>query len=655
MRKSYIKRIISITMSLTMILSGLYMINPAATTSNAAGTENTGATEGRTKKAANKSRITPYVPGEAIISLELAPGADSELIHEGALPSDRTITVKHVMDFGKAEKKSTAKKTYIVSLKTGKYTASQLVNKLKKYKNVKIATKNHCKTKQKMSVQSDPLFSNQWYLGGDAFINNNSTYKHDATLNYSPEEKEPTEKDVPVVAVVDDGVDYEHEDLKNVMWVNPFGKKKLPGKHGYDCMCDDDDPMPYENQTHGTEIAGVIAAENNNGIGIAGISKHARIMALRIYDDEDNNDLEAELMAYEYIYKALKLGVNIVAVNCSFGYPASDEPSEVVDEDVPLVNAAIKNIGKAGALMVYAAGNEGQDTDVYKYGTPQQYDHKYVVSVGATNYYGEIASFSNYGKNTTDLFAPGENILTTTHTHQYIPDFFTAEEKKEKCTIYDNFDTPGTGFKTIDQITGKETPFIKVSHSKHDFYGNKNGGSYEVYFEKKKNPTANAYCLYYDVTSLNLKPEENLNVSFCNSYYESDHSTIEWDTLSQSLQKAYSTSIFTYGSKTYLCIDLRKLNPETTQKIGTTTHFDNLSISKPVPDEQELGQYNYVDGTSFSAPIVAGAVARLAVLYPDDDAVTRKARLLKSVAKHPQYEDTCISGGILDLSKLADS
>ncbi len=650
MRKSYIKRIISITMSLSMILSGLYMINPAETTSKAISTPDASDGIGIEKSIPTDPR-PGYVRGEAILSLDLAPGTDSELIHEGALPSDRTITVKHVMDFGKTGRKYNRKNTYIVSLRSSRYSADQLINKLRKYKNVKLASHNKIRTKRVMEVKKDPLFAYQWHLGGDAFLNNNSVYRPESTINYYPEESAPTPKDVPVVAVVDAGVDYEHEDLKNVMWVNPFSKKKLPGKHGYDCINDDDDPFPDGADDHGTNVSGVIAAENDNGIGIAGISKYARIMSLKIFDN-DNYTTEAELMAYEYIYKAMKLGVNVVAVNCSFGTLPMDRPDEETEEELPLMNTAINKIGKKGALLIYSAGNEDADIDVFKYGYPQQLDHKYTVLVGASSAYDERASFSNYGKNTVDLFAPGDNIPTTMHTSMFNPLYYTATQIREKCTLFENFDLPGNDFKTIDQITGKETPFIKISHSKNDFWGNKNGGSNEVYLEKKKNPTANAYCMYYDITSLNVKPEENLHIFLGYNYYVSDQNTVEWDVKSGDLQKSKAFSLFTYGSRTYLRFDLRMFYDWTSDQIGKKEYFDCLSISKHVADQSALDRYDLIDGTSFSAPVVAGAVARLAVLYPGEDALKRKERLLNAVTKKPQYEDMCITGGLLDLAKL---
>ena len=130
-----------------------------------------------------------------------------------------------------------------------------------------------------------------------------------------------------VIAVIDTGVDYNHEDLKNVMWTNPYSKNQLEGTHGYDFVNDDTDPM--DDNGHGTHVAGIIAGESNNNKGITGAllsADNIKIMTLKVFDEEgSSNDLYNIIKAYNYIYKAQELGTNIVAINNSWGGPSGEE------------------------------------------------------------------------------------------------------------------------------------------------------------------------------------------------------------------------------------------------------------------------------------------------------------------------------------------
>ena len=620
------KKLFAIILSLVMIIPGVCVYQPVSSVTKSI--------------AADKA---DFVQGEALISLELKDGEDSELIHEGLLRSDPTIIVKHVMDFGKG--------TYISVVKSGRYTADRLISKFKNYKNVKLTALNR-KTKKKMS-NNDPLFNEQWHLGGNSYFNENSSISIENSIGYTPETAAPADKDIPVVAVVDDGVDYNHEDLKNKMWVNPFPADKLPGKHGYDCINDDDDPIPdRKGDDHGTKVAGIIAAETDNGIGISGVSRYAKIMTLKIFDG-DNYSFDAELNAYEYIYKAQKLGVNVVAVNCSFGDIAS--PTPVYSPDVKkMTDLAINAMGSMGAVIVSACGNNATNIDENPYGQPFETDRTYMILVGASRCNGKVAGFSNYGKKGIDIFAPGDDILTTTFNKTYLPEVFTDEQKKENCLVYEAFDTADPKFKTIEQVTGKETSFLSVEHSSTDFHFSKNSGSDKVYIKTMKNPSAHSYCLYYDVTDYHLNPLEDMYVSFDINVIGASDENIEWHYFSTKPNSVLSLSLFTYKSRTYLCIDLRRMSQEMTSLLGKNRYFDNLTISKPITEQGPHIHYNFEGGTSFSAPVVAGAIARLAVMYPDDNALTRKAKLLASVRKTPELADKCVTGGMLDMTKFAD-
>jgi subtilisin family serine protease len=171
-----------------------------------------------------------------------------------------------------------------------------------------------------------------------------------------------------------------------------------------------------EDVRHGTHVAGIIAAERNNGIGINGVANNVEIMVLRAVPDGDEYDKDVAL-AIRY---AVDNGASVI--NTSFGKYYSPHPEWVWD--------AIKYAGENDVLIVNAAGNEGlnlDSTQVYpndQQGTGPEVSSSF-LTIGALNYkYGSelVATFSNYGKSSVDAFAPGVRIWSTTQkdTYEYL-------------------------------------------------------------------------------------------------------------------------------------------------------------------------------------------------------------------------------------------
>jgi subtilisin family serine protease len=165
---------------------------------------------------------------------------------------------------------------------------------------------------------------------------------------------------------------------------------------------------------HGTHVAGIISAIRNNGIGMNGIANYVHIMPIRVVPDGDERDKDVA----NGIRYAVDNGADII--NMSFGKRYSPD-RKVVDQ-------AIKYADEHGVLMVHAAGNSSDNTDKKpSYPTDQFMNLKYGVpdlwiSVGATSWKPDsnfVASFSNYGKKTVDLFAPGVDIYSTVLNNKY--------------------------------------------------------------------------------------------------------------------------------------------------------------------------------------------------------------------------------------------
>ena len=178
---------------------------------------------------------------------------------------------------------------------------------------------------------------------------------------------------------------------------------------------DVDGPDPEKaDAKHGTHVAGIIAAERNNGIGMNGVARNIKIMAVRAVPDGDEYDKDIALG----IRYAVDNGAKVI--NTSFGKYYSTHPEWVID--------AIKYAAKKDVLIVNAAGNDALDMDATRiYPNDQTPDNNEEIAdnfltVGASNFdYGSdlVARFSNYGQTNVDVFAPGTKIWSTTPNNEY--------------------------------------------------------------------------------------------------------------------------------------------------------------------------------------------------------------------------------------------
>ncbi len=253
-------------------------------------------------------------------------------------------------------------------------------------------------------VPDDSSFSNQW-----GFHNTGqSGGTEDADINAPEAWDKITGSTSIVVAVVDEGIDLNHPDLSGNIWVNgdeipgngidDDGNGYIDDVNGWDF--NHSDATVYDGKSedrHGTEVAGIIGAKGNNGIGTAGICWTVRIMPVKFIAYGSGTVANA-ILAMNY---AVANGARVI--NCSWGgssYSASLE-------------AAFSNARDNGVLVVTSAGNSGKDTDTKSH-YPSNYDLDNVLSVASTDKNDELSYFSNYGQTTVDLAAPGSSIYTTT-------------------------------------------------------------------------------------------------------------------------------------------------------------------------------------------------------------------------------------------------
>jgi thermitase len=253
------------------------------------------------------------------------------------------------------------------------------------------------------NVPDDPQFEEQWALNNLGQDGGTKRADLDALKAW---EKTTGSEDV-VVAVLDSGVDYNHEDLRNNMWTRPANLPAyvddelgpINDENGYDADAIGD---PMDDNGHGTHCAGIIGAEGNNGIGVAGINWKVRIMPLKFLGRGGFGTTQDAIEAINYAIDRKKKGVNLRVISASWG---SNNYSRALQD-------TIRAAGDAGILFVAAAGNDSSSNDRRPH-YPSNYDLPNVISVAALDRNDRLASFSNYGVTSVHVAAPGKEILST--------------------------------------------------------------------------------------------------------------------------------------------------------------------------------------------------------------------------------------------------
>ena len=226
-----------------------------------------------------------------------------------------------------------------------------------------------------------------------------------------------TGSDQVVVAVLDSGVDYSHPDLANNIWSRPQIIKAyhdddltsagpIDDVHGFNVINDDGDPM--DDNGHGTHCAGIIGAEGDNGLGIAGVNWTVRIMPLKFMDADGTGTTKDAIEAINYVIDRKRAGVNVRIISASWGSTAKSRALEDV----------IRKAYEADILFVAAAGNASSDNDQTPH-YPSSYNLGNVISVAALDRNDQLASFSNYGAKSVHIAAPGQEILSTWLEHGF--------------------------------------------------------------------------------------------------------------------------------------------------------------------------------------------------------------------------------------------
>lgn len=473
-------------------------------------------------------------------------------------------------------------------------------------------------TRRLYAIPNDPLFERQWGFhntGQTAFINRGTP---GADINAPAAWDIDTGSPDVVIAVIDTGVDYLHEDLWENMWTNPGeipgnridddGNGYIDDVYGYDFAGDlsgnnDSDPMGLSN--HGSHVAGIIAARGNNGIGTAGVCWDARIMALKAFRPTKPDAyiyLSDEIEAFEYvIMMKTQYNVNVVAINCSYG----GSSYSTLEMDI------IETAGNAGIVVCAAAGNGGDDAVGDNNDTTPEYPASYglpnLLSVAATDMNDQLAGFSNYGMGTVDIAAPGTEIESAALTGK------------------------GDGIGSVE-INGEILYAIGMEYA-----GNTFGITKALY-----------YC-GRGLTSSDFPTAVNGHIALI----ERGENTFAEKAVFAQNAGAAAAVIFNNASGDFLGTLGQEGNWIPVVSISRENGLRLVNMGNPTVTLKNMpSDYEFKQGTSMAAPMVSGAVGLLAARFPGENVDSRVLRILLSGDPLPSLQDKIRTGARLNIGSL---
>jgi len=464
---------------------------------------------------------------------------------------------------------------------------------------------------------NDPLFNQQGYLN-----------RVDAPEAWDVTTGSPG----VVVAVIDTGIDYNHPDIRGNIWINQDeipnngidddGNGRTDDIRGWDFITGDNgDNDPMDDMGHGTEVAGIIGAVGDNGIGIAGTAFDVQLMPLKALDFTGSGFVSDIIAAIEY---AKQNGAHIV--NCSFGFTGAFDP---IFRDV---------IADAGDILFScAAGNGGQDgigdnndiTPEY----PASFDNANIISVASTNGSDTLSSFSNYGLITVDLAAPGQGIVSGVPIGELV--------------FIDHFDTLSW---TVENggTWGLESPdFISSSPVLSDSPGGQyaNNTNNIVTSPSIDLTSRNACILDYD---LRLDTEADKDFLITEISNDSGMTWTELDRLSGQINGLIRHSIDAFDGDPVMVRFRLQSNGGVA---GDGAYIDNVRIIC-ISSSAYNGSIEYVfglAGTSFAAPLVSGTAALLKSRFTDLTALEMKLLIMNGVDVQTSLVGKTVTGGRLNI------
>jgi subtilisin family serine protease len=450
-----------------------------------------------------------------------------------------------------------------------------------------------------------------------------------------------------VVAVIDSGIDWQHPDLADNIWIN---HGEVPGNgvdddgngfiddiRGWDFVHNDSDPT--DPHGHGTHVAGTIGAKGDNFIGVAGVAWNVRLMPLRAFAADGFGTTADIVAAIDY---AIRNGARVI--NASYGktlYSQSEFDALAEAQD-------------AGILVVAAAGNSRTNVDDSPFypasyrASQRENDERFlrnIVSVAATDNLDQLADFSSFGPVSVDVAAPGSYIFNTAPTQTEVSRFGVDQGDVEGWTLDEPWGVVANSAKVdsfflTDSPDGKYRQNIDISATSPTIAVDGRTG----------------LVLNFLLKGRAIKNKDFLYVQVC--------SDGQWTTLPVRV----GNTLFTWGISgpfwnwtpaqadlglldkvERLSIRFRLVTEETITREGFL--IDSIRIVANDELSSANGDYNYMSGTSMAVPHVVGLAALLWSQYPAMDHLEVKQAILEHVDPLQSLSGKVQTGGRINVAR----
>ena len=497
---------------------------------------------------------------------------------------------------------------YMSAINTGYYRISgsedqiDLIERLRKKTGVVLVEEDLLRT-QSAAIPNDPLYGQQWYL-------NSATAAH---INFQSAIQAFSGTTTIDVAVIDSGILYNHPDFVG----------KINTTWAYDYV--ENDTTAQDENGHGTMVASLIGAAHNNGSGLAGVCPNVRFLPLRVFDNAGRFATTTSGVLVSALQRAYDANVRVVNLSLGGGGYSASELSMFE----ALNSRGIVAVIAAGNGDSYGRGINNDSSPTY----PASYSAPNIISVMATDSSGNATAFSNYGSSSVDIAAPGAGVLAANvrRATAYNDDFSLGANEWLNGTVSGS--SPWT--QDYRSFRGNFAPYNMAGIYKYFDFTGKQGLRAEL--------TGYLILGYGDILLFEVWDGTQWN------YID----VIAWPgdiALSKSLDVSAFDGQVGYARIMLYC-DVWSYGASFTR----FCEIDTIKITEVSPSSTSDPEYLSVDGTSFSAPLVAGTAALLLSKNPTLTGAEVKQAILSTASTRSSLSGKSVTGGIVNVAAALDA